>query len=85
MKNHPGEALILHGVTITHPDRVVYKDGRITKGDVARYYAAVAPLLLRGRNISSKSATMPTTITSVVGAMMSQSILGGSGNPFGVM
>ena len=47
MKNHPGEALILHGVTITHPDRVVYKEERICKGDVARYYAAVAPFLLR--------------------------------------
>jgi bifunctional non-homologous end joining protein LigD len=39
--------LILHGVTITHPDRIVFVDGNISKGDVARYYAAVAPLLLR--------------------------------------
>jgi bifunctional non-homologous end joining protein LigD len=38
--------LVLHGVTITHPDRVVFENG-ITKGDVARYYAAVAPLLLQ--------------------------------------
>ncbi len=39
--------LILHGVKITHPDRVVFQEGHITKGDVARYYAAVAPVLLR--------------------------------------
>jgi bifunctional non-homologous end joining protein LigD len=39
--------LSLHGVDITHPDRVVFEDGKITKADVARYYAAVAPLLLR--------------------------------------
>ncbi|MGC3974322.1 MAG: non-homologous end-joining DNA ligase [Nitrospira sp.] len=47
MENHSGEALILHGVTITHPDRIVYKEGQITKGGVARYYAALAPLLLK--------------------------------------
>lgn len=39
--------LILHGVNITHRDRLVSEPGPITKGDVARYYAAVAPLLLR--------------------------------------
>lgn len=38
--------LILHGVTITHPDRVVFEENAITKGEVARYYAAVAPFLL---------------------------------------
>ncbi|HEU4682872.1 MAG TPA: non-homologous end-joining DNA ligase [Nitrospira sp.] len=41
------EELVLHGVTISHPDRVVFPDRTITKGDVARYYAAVAPLLLK--------------------------------------
>jgi bifunctional non-homologous end joining protein LigD len=41
---HP--ALMLHGVTITHPDRMMFEERQITKGDVARYYAAVAPLLL---------------------------------------
>src|SRR5689334_7426210 len=40
-------ALILHGVTITHPDRVVFETGRISKGAVARYYAAIAPFLLK--------------------------------------
>jgi bifunctional non-homologous end joining protein LigD len=39
--------LSLHGVQITHPDRVVFEDGKITKADVAHYYAAVSPLLLR--------------------------------------
>ena len=39
--------LIVHGVKITHPDRIVFEEGKITKGDVARYYAAVAPSLLR--------------------------------------
>ena len=49
MTKHPlaQDNLILHGVTITHPDRIVFAEGKITKGDVARYYAAVAPLLLR--------------------------------------
>jgi bifunctional non-homologous end joining protein LigD len=41
------EELVLHGIKITHPDRVVFEQGNITKGDVARYYAAIAPLLLR--------------------------------------
>jgi len=41
------EVLVLHGVKITHPDRIVFEDGNVTKGDVARYYAGVAPLLLR--------------------------------------
>jgi bifunctional non-homologous end joining protein LigD len=34
-------------VKITHPDRLVFEEDKITKGDVARYYAAVAPFLLR--------------------------------------
>ena len=42
----PHDELILHGVTITHPDRLVFEQGEITKGEVARYYAAVAPFLL---------------------------------------
>lgn len=40
-------ALVLHGVTITHPERIVFPDVNVTKGDVARYYAAAAPYLLR--------------------------------------
>jgi bifunctional non-homologous end joining protein LigD len=33
-------------VTITHASRVVYPDSKITKGDVAAYYTAVAPWIL---------------------------------------
>lgn len=33
-------------VTITHPERVVYPQDRITKGQVADYYRRIAPLLL---------------------------------------
>jgi len=43
------------GVTITHPDRIVFPDTTITKGDVAEYYDRVAPLMLpfvRSRLIS---------------------------------
>ena len=50
------EDLILHGVRITHPDRMVSEQGPITKGDVARYYAAVAPFLLR--EIQSRPITV---------------------------
>jgi bifunctional non-homologous end joining protein LigD len=34
------------GVTITHPDRVVFPDPGLTKLDVAEYYAAVADLMV---------------------------------------
>jgi bifunctional non-homologous end joining protein LigD len=40
--------LVLHGVRITHPGRIVFEAGHITKGQLARYYAAAAPLLLPG-------------------------------------
>ncbi len=39
-------ALIAAGITITHPDRVISKTGNVTKGEVAEYYAAIAPLML---------------------------------------
>ena len=42
-------------VVITHPDRVVYPADGMTKGDVAAYYRAIAPWLLRdiaGRPLS---------------------------------
>jgi bifunctional non-homologous end joining protein LigD len=38
--------LTLHGVTITHPDRVISEVGQITKGEIAQYYAVVAPRML---------------------------------------
>jgi len=35
------------GVRITHPERVMYAEPRLTKVDVARYYAAVAEWMVR--------------------------------------
>ena len=43
------------GITITHPDKILFKDGKITKRDLALYYEKVAPLMLpyvAGRPIS---------------------------------
>lgn len=34
------------GIEITHPDRVVFPDAEISKGDIAQYYSAVATHLL---------------------------------------
>ena len=34
------------GVTLTHPERIVYPDAGLTKAELARYYAAVAAHLL---------------------------------------
>ena len=45
-ENRKPEALTLHGITITHPDRVISDIGHITKGELAEYYAAVAPWIL---------------------------------------
>lgn len=41
----PG-TLIVSGVAITHPDRVISETGHVTKGQLAEYYSAVAPFLL---------------------------------------
>jgi bifunctional non-homologous end joining protein LigD len=38
--------LILDGITITHPDRVISETGHVTKGEVAEYYAGVASMML---------------------------------------
>ncbi len=38
--------LVLEGVTITNPGKVLYKESGVTKGDVARYYHAVADRML---------------------------------------
>jgi bifunctional non-homologous end joining protein LigD len=40
------KSLIVGGVAITHPDRVISKTNRITKGELAEYYAGVASVLL---------------------------------------
>jgi bifunctional non-homologous end joining protein LigD len=34
------------GVAITHPDRVIFETGQITKGQLAEYYAGVASFIL---------------------------------------
>jgi bifunctional non-homologous end joining protein LigD len=44
-RNTAGEATAAN-VTITHPDRVLWPGGDITKLELARYYAAIAPKLL---------------------------------------
>jgi bifunctional non-homologous end joining protein LigD len=44
-KEPDGEATVAH-VTITHPERILWPEGGITKLELARYYAAIAPKLL---------------------------------------
>ena len=34
------------GVVITHPEKVLFPDDGITKGDVAAYYEAIAPVMV---------------------------------------
>jgi bifunctional non-homologous end joining protein LigD len=46
MEGKKAEHLVLHGVTITHPGRIISDTGHITKGQLAEYYAAVAPWIL---------------------------------------
>src|SRR5262249_28043442 len=41
-----GAPLELDGVRITHPERVMDEPSGLTKGDIARYYAAIAGRLL---------------------------------------
>jgi len=45
----------VHGIVITHPDRVISEIGHITKGELAEYYSQVSPFILpeiTGRPIS---------------------------------
>ena len=44
--DQPHEEVRVANVTITHPERVLWPDGGITKLELARYYAAIAPKLL---------------------------------------
>ena len=45
--SRPGQRqVIVAGITITHPDRIISDVGNITKGQLAEYYGAVAPYLL---------------------------------------
>jgi bifunctional non-homologous end joining protein LigD len=38
--------LVVGGITITHADRVISDTGRVTKGELAEYYAGVAAFML---------------------------------------
>ncbi len=40
------EAVTLRGIAISHPDKIMYPDDKITKADVARYYDMVGDLML---------------------------------------
>jgi bifunctional non-homologous end joining protein LigD len=40
------ESLVLGGISITHPGRVISETGHITKGELAEYYASVASWIL---------------------------------------
>ena len=43
------------GVTITHPEKVLFPEDGITKGEVAAYYEAIAPVMIphmRGRPVT---------------------------------
>jgi bifunctional non-homologous end joining protein LigD len=40
------ESLVLSGISITHPSRVISETGHITKGELAEYYAAIASWIL---------------------------------------
>jgi bifunctional non-homologous end joining protein LigD len=41
------DSLEFASIKITHPARVISETGKVTKGELAKYYAAVAPFLLR--------------------------------------
>ncbi len=41
------ERIEVLGVSVSHPDRVIFKNTAITKGGLAKYFAAVAPWILK--------------------------------------
>jgi bifunctional non-homologous end joining protein LigD len=41
-----GNDLIIEGIRITHPDKIIFDDPKITKEDVIRYYEKVAAYML---------------------------------------
>lgn len=45
-KDSNQKPVIVAGIAITHPDRVISAAGRITKGELAAYYETVAPFML---------------------------------------
>jgi bifunctional non-homologous end joining protein LigD len=42
----PAGAAEVRGIAISHPDRLIYTDLRLTKLDIARYYGEVAPAMV---------------------------------------
>jgi hypothetical protein len=48
----PTDTVTIANVTITHPDRILWPDGGITKLALARYYAAVAEAKQFARSFS---------------------------------
>lgn len=45
-KARPAPKASASSVTITHPDRLVFSDSPVTKGDLAAFYEAMAPVIL---------------------------------------
>ena len=41
------ERLDVLGVSVSHPDRVIFKEVGVTKGELAQYYAAASPWILK--------------------------------------
>ena len=51
----PGSQIERAGVVITHPEKVLFPEDGITKGDLAAYYEAIAPVMVphvRGRPVT---------------------------------
>lgn len=46
MMEAAGDELVIQGIKITHPDKVLFSDPEITKADVVRYYEEVADRML---------------------------------------
>ena len=46
MREAPRAGMPRHGVRLTHPDRVLWPDAKITKAGLAAYYESVAGLML---------------------------------------
>lgn len=49
------KTITIAGVTITHPDKILYPEEKVTKQDIAEYYEFIAPFILpelMGRPIS---------------------------------
>ncbi len=44
--NAKGKSIIIGGVKITNPDKIIFEDPEVTKADVARYYAKVSERML---------------------------------------